>query len=411
MRVAGIIAEYNPFHNGHAYHMQQAREATGADFVVVVLSGPFTQRGEPSVLDKWARTRMALASGADLVLELPFAFATQSAEWFARAGVSILDATRTVTDVCFGMEADSLDPLKSIACAAAKESASFKKSLKQSLKKGLSFPAARADALSESLADGDLKKIVRQPNNILAVEYLKSLLLLESGMNPVGVLREGAGYHAESAAGEYASASYLRQRIREENWDAVIPYMPDPAYRILRESADAGMGPVSPSAYDTAVLAILRRLKPEKIAKWPDVSEGLENRLHRLAQEAVSVDALCEAAATRRYTLARIRRILAYGLTGLTQKTLDGYKKAGGPGYLRVLGFHRDAVSLIKAIRENASLPLVMSPAKALKELKKTARSQLLLDIRAQSLYELGMPAPEKRAGNRDYYRPYILPS
>jgi len=413
MRVTGIIAEYNPFHNGHAYHLNQARELTGAEYVLVALSGPFTQRGEPAIADKWARTRMALSCGADLVLELPFAYAAQSAEWFARGGVSILDKTGVVTDICFGMESDSLEPLKAIARTAAKENRVFKKTLKRSLKEGQSFPAARAEALSESLAAGSesLREMVKQPNNILAVEYFKSLLLLKSRINPVGVRREGTGYHDEKTAGSYASASYIRKRIGEGRLDTVASYMPEAAYEILRDCVHKGQAPVFPEAYDTAVLACLRRATPDQIALWPDVSEGLENRLQRLAQETSGVEELVDAAATRRYTYARIRRILAYGLVGLTRRELDRYKRAGGPGYLRVLGFNESAVPLIKAIQENASLPLVMSPAKALKEMKsRSARAQLLLDIRAQNLYDLGMPGTDKRTGNRDYYQPYIHP-
>lgn len=151
MRVAGIIAEYNPFHNGHAYHLRKAREEIGAEYVVIVLSAPFTQRGEPAIVDKWARARMALACGADLVLELPFAYAAQSAEWFARGGVAILERTGIVTDLCFGMETSDLAPLAGIARAAANETGQFKRALKRSLREGLSFPAARAEALAGCL--------------------------------------------------------------------------------------------------------------------------------------------------------------------------------------------------------------------------------------------------------------------
>ena len=413
MRVTGIIAEYNPFHNGHAYHLQEARKATDADCIVVVLSGPFTQRGEPAIADKWARTRMALSGGADLVLELPFAYAAQSAEWFARGGVSILDKTRVVTDLCFGMESDTLAPLQTVARAAAKETGVFKKALKQSLREGRSFPAARAEALSHCLADGpgELKEMVKQPNNILAIEYLKSLLVMKSRINPVGVPREGTGYHDEETAGAYASASHIRRQIHDGDPAAIAPYMPEAAYEILRECIGDGRCPVFPEAYDMAVLSCLRRSAPEEIAQWPDVAEGLENRLHKLVQETSSVAELIDAAATRRYTCARIRRILAYGLTGLTKRELATYKKAGGPGYLRVLGFNESAVPLLKAIRENAALPLVMSPAKALKEMRsRSARAQLLMDIRAQNLYALGMPGPGNRNGNMDYYQPYIHP-
>lgn len=413
MRVTGIIAEYNPFHNGHAYHLRRARESTNADFILVALSGPFTQRGEPAIVDKWARARMALACGADLVLELPFAYAAQSAEWFARGGVIILDKTRVATHICFGMESDMLEPLQAIARTAAKETRTFKKALKRALDQGQSFPAARAEALSESLSDGpeSLREMVKRPNNILAIEYLKSLIVLKSNIQPAGILREGTGYHDEEAKGAYASASHIRKQMHAGTLDAAAPYMPETVYEILGEYIGEGRGPVFSEAYDTAVLSCLRRSAPKKIAGWPDVSEGLENRLYKLAQETNSMEELIDAAATRRYTCTRIRRILAYGLTGLTRRELAGYKKAGGPGYLRVLGFNESALPLIKAIQQNAVLPLVMSPAKALKEMEsKSARSQLRLDVRAQNLYALGMPDASKRNGNLDYYQPYIHP-
>lgn len=227
----------------------------------------------------------------------------------------------------------------------------------------------------------------------------------------MGIPREGAGYHDESASGVYASASHIRRLVREGGIAAAAPYMPAEACAILKECADAGRGPVYPEHFDTAVLTCLRRATPHEIAQWPDVTEGLENRLHRLAQETTCVEELVEAAATRRYTSARIRRILFYGLVGLTKRELDGFKRAGGPAYLRVLGFKDSGIPLLKAIRQNAKLPLVMSPAKAIRELaSKTARAQLLLDIRAQNLYDLGMPDARNRKGNADYYRPYIHP-
>lgn len=222
MKVVGIVAEYNPFHNGHRYHIEEARKCTGADFVVVVMSGDFVQRGEPAVIDKYHRTEMALSQGADLVLELPAAFACASAEYFATGAVSLLHALGCVDTLCFGSECGHLDLLEEIADLFIQEPSEYKEYLKTALKSGYSFPAARDEALKEYFAEDLVKtaqiaSVLSAPNNILGIEYIKALKVLGSSIRPVTITRMGQGYHETTFSDSFCSATALRRLLETPN--------------------------------------------------------------------------------------------------------------------------------------------------------------------------------------------------
>ena len=349
MHCIGIIAEYNPFHNGHARHMRLAQEAEGDAFVVVCLSPHFVQRGEPALLDKWTRARMALEGGADLVLELPTACAISSSEGYAEAGIRLLQSTGIVTHISFGTETADLSILQKAAETAWAEPPAFKASLEENLSLGMGFAAARSRALAEA---ADISEILlHKPNTILAIEYLKALLRLQADMTPLPVLRE-TSYH-ESLNPEAPSASMLREALRDGA--DVSLYMPQDIYRQLRST------PLS-DPFDTWGALLYDRLlhhTPESLAKVRDVAEGLENRILQTIDRPMPISEAVERISTKRYPKARIRRILLNILLEIDSRD------PCTPNCIRVLGFRKSAENLLTEMAQKATLPVVTNPAKA----------------------------------------------
>jgi len=274
MKALGLIVEYNPFHNGHLYHLQQSRAVTGCEYVICVMSGNFIQRGEPALVNKWARARMALLSGVDLVLELPAVYAVSSAEFFAYGAVKILDSLGIVDSICFGSESGRIEDLDFIAGIVSEEPEPYKLFLKENLDKGLSFPAAREAALKSYLASGpkscdDIRSLLNSSNNILGIEYLKALKRLKSRIKPHTIRRISNSYHTGELTGAISSATAIRKNI----FDSVsLPEkakffhtMPESSISVLKEEFKNGTGPVFSSSFDLILLSILRKTPVEFI--------------------------------------------------------------------------------------------------------------------------------------------------
>lgn len=392
MRAVGVICEYNPFHNGHAYHLAQARALSGADYVVCVMSGSFTQRGEPALTDKWARARMALAGGADLVLELPFAFACAQAERFARGGVSLLASLGPVTHLSFGCEAQSLPLLQRAADALSQETPAFRERLGAALAQGCSFPRARALALGEALGGGPgVQNALRQPNFALALEYVRALRLLAPDIQPLPVVRAGGGYH-DAALSPLASATAIRLAARRGEWDALASAMPDAGD--LRAACAEGRC-ADLHVYAQLLLYRLRTMRPEELRALYDMPEGLEHRILRAAQEAATYEALVSGIKSKRYTHARIARLLTHALVGYTGALSDA---APAPSYARVLGFREAATPLLRAVKAAARVPLVLRAA----PFERGGDPLFALDVRATDIWALCCAAPQARLGRRD---------
>lgn len=384
MRVCGVICEYNPFHNGHAHHLRQVRAASGCDWVVCVMSGAFTQRGEAAIVSKWARAEMALRCGADIVFELPTLFAVRDAERFARGGVALLDALGVVTHLGFGSESGDLDALRSAAKVEGNIAA-----IREGLAQGMSLARARGEAAGQSAG---------MPNDVLAMEYLRALDSLCAGMKPITIRREGSGYH-DAGMGQMASATAIRAAIRrnEDAYDA----MPPAAYALLKRILDAG-AMQRPDGLDTALLALLRSAPPQVVAQVADIGEGLENRLAAAAQETTTRDALLEAVKCKRYTWTRISRVLTQAQLGMTKRLAAEYP---APTYARLLGFRRAAQPLIAGIRDAASVPVITRVAKH----RPQGDEALELDIRAGDLWALGMENVAFRGGRQDLTQGVVM--
>lgn len=377
MHICGIIAEYDPFHTGHARQISAVRRELGNDCAVVcVMSGNWTQRACPAIVDKHLRARLALLGGADLVLELPLPYAISSAEWFARGGVSVLDKTGVVTHLCFGSECGDLASLEQTArCLDSEE---YRQALHNFLDQGLPFPAARQKAARQLI--GSAADCLSLPNNNLGVEYLRALAWRGSAIRPMTVLRQGAG-HGERPRDGFASASHLRQLLRENRWDETNPYLINREVDILYSSSFSNI-----QLAERAILYRLRLLQPEDLAALPDCGEGLSDRMHRAIRQGTSLDKILSLAKSKRYPLARLRRVLLWAFLGMTSND-----RPEEPPYLRVLGMNGTGRALLREIKAHGTLPVLTKPAHV-RRLPDAAQRSFELDVRATDLYGLCLP-------------------
>ena len=375
METAGIVAEYNPFHRGHAWHIAETRRRLGGETpVVCVMSGHWVQRGECALADKWLRAALALDRGADLVVELPTPWAMASAESFARGAVSLLAATGVVDVLSFGSETGELAPLE--AAAAALDAPDYPERLRAALGRGLSFPAARQEAAGAACLSA--------PNNNLGVEYLRSLRALGSTIRPLTVPRQGAG-HDGPAAGGFASASELRRLLRAGRGEEAAPYLTAPWSGELADMQHI----------ERAVLARLRTMGEGDWAALPDGggAEGLPSRLAKAAREAVSLEDFYTRAKTRRYPHARLRRLALAAFLGLRAA-----ERPAAPPYVRVLGLGGRGRALLRRMKDTCPLPVIVKPAQA-RELDGPARALFEAEARYTDLYGLCFPTPRPCGG------------
>lgn len=382
MKVAGIIAEYNPFHNGHAAQIAATR-AAGCTHVVVAMSGNFTQRGEPAVCHKLLRCRAALAAGADLVVELPLPWAVSSAEGFARGAVFLLESLGCVELLSFGSETGDVSAIA--ATARALEAAEQSEALRAELKTGASFPAARQRAAA-SLAPLPPRG---GPNDLLAAEYQRALWAFGSGMRPFAVRRVGAAHDGEQHSGGVASASEIRRLLAAGQAVEAARFLPPVSARLLNEALGQGLAPFGYERFARQELSFLRRLTPQDFAVLDDVGEGLENRICAALRSACTLEELFALVKTKRYAMSRIRRVLLAAFLGVG----GGFRRQQPP-YLRVLGFNERGRQILAQAKHAARLPVVTRRA-AFDGLDARAQEVFALECRAGDLYALGLPAPQ----------------
>ena len=403
MQAVGIVAEYNPFHCGHQYHIAQSKlQCPEADGIIAVMSGNFTQRGEPAIFDKWTRTKAALHGGADLVLELPTAFATRSAGYFARGAVLTLAATGIVSHLSCGVEntpqQDMAYTLQQIAALLADEPEPYREALQHSIGEGMAYPQARQKALQELHISG--AELLDTPNNILALEYLQNIASDNLPIAPLLIPRAG-NYHAEhipTDAKQFASATAIRKLILEDNrtWQK---QMPDLCAQTLSEHLSKAYPPMHIDSFLHPLLFLLRRTTPSELQTMAEMTEGLENRILEAAHRDIhSVNDLCMAIKSKRYTYTRIQRTLLHILLNFT----DQYA-ANEPAYIRVLGFNATGQKLLKEMKKKAQLPVLIRPARQKNELSEQGRKLLDLDVRATNLYYTRYQNPALRKTGLDY--------
>ncbi|MGI5876814.1 MAG: nucleotidyltransferase [Dethiobacteria bacterium] len=412
--VVGIVVEYNPFHNGHLYQIQKAKELVPGAYILGVMSGNWTQRGEPAIINKWARTASALQSGVDIIIELPVVFSLQSAEGFAMGAIRCLAATGIVNYLCFGSELGELKPLQDLAALLESEPPEFKKTLQLMLKKGLSYPAALQQAVeaAQTTAPCFSFSIINnlfRPNNILAVEYLKALQKTKAHITPLTIRRQGTGYNDEAVKGSFAGATAVRKIIIQKKLNVLKKTVPPPSFQILLEEMKAGRAPVTGESFGELFIALLRRSSPSELTQIPNVVEGMEFRLKRAAASG-SFALLLDTLKTKRYTRTRLQRILVNLILGLTKEKIH-YFNQEGPCYLRLLGFSKRGKLLLYKMKQNSSLPLVTRPAPFLKGINTApgAKEMLKYDILATDLYTLGYPLEAQRKAGEDFQKSVVL--
>ena len=409
MQAVGLVVEYNPFHNGHLYHLQQSKLLTGRDAVVAVMSGHFLQRGEPALLDKWTRTKMALAGGCDLVLELPVAYATSSAEWFAHGAIATLQATVVVDSICFGTESGLLEPLQAAAKLVASQPETLTRKLAEALQEGVSYPRAFSSALEELLQHEQAWQQqaveLAQPNHTLGLHYLIALERLKSSISPYTISRQQAQYHDDAPSSQHiASATAIRKLLQENGQLALIkPYVPRSTFELLEQQLvvhqKQGM---SWESFAQALFYQLSVQPPHALAQFREIEEGLQHRILQYAAQITeySVNQLLDGLKTKRYTRTKLQRALLAILLQHRKELFTRDALADGISYLRVLGFTDKGRQLLKVMKKQAHLPIIHTPAK----FDRTS-DYLQLDVAATSCYMQALSPNNPRARLADYYQ------
>ena len=405
MKTAGIIAEYNPFHNGHAYQIRQVRQETGADFVIIIMSGDFVQRGEPAIIDKYVRARMALEGGADLVLELPISFACAGAEYFARGGVSILNSLGCVDTLCFGMEQEQLSDFTAVASLLADEPEAYRQLLLSYLKQGLGYPAARSAALTDYLHTD--VSFLRLPNNILALEYLCALKRLNSSIVPHAIQRIGAGYHSKGLVHPFASATAIRHALLHhapdtpeasnrylEDTGCLKDYLPE-ASSVLLEDYGKDYGPLCAQDFSSILhYRLLLAQSAGELANFFDMDSFLANRIFQNRFAFQDFQTFAEHLTSKNQTRGHIQRALFHFILDLHQPDSPAFSF---PQYTRILGMRLESSQVLKCIKVLSSIPVLTKLADASKviqtssqteEQKEAASCQLQQTTLSSNIYE-----------------------
>lgn len=433
MRTVGIIAEYNPFHTGHEYHLKKAKEAAEADFTVVVMSPDFVQRGEPAVFDKYTRARMALLCGADLVLELPVCYATGSAEFFAEGASALLQGLGVVDALCFGSESGELSLFRQMADVLAEEPPLYQLRLREGLRQGQTFPRARAEALRSYLAQrerprsaGDaslcpsgqdissgegaanlLYEFLSAPNNILGVEYCKALRRLHSSIEPIPVKRLGSGFNSQTLEGTFCSATAMRrgmglppERQSGEEMVRLLSYVPENCRGLFLESCSRTVSPDDLLPYLNE-----RLLLAKSCCHILDISDDLSERIRRLRYSCVgkTYEEITALLKTKQMTEARIRRALLHLILGVTAADVERFRSEGTVFYARLLGFRSAAAPLLHEIKKRGSLPLVSKVAGASSSFRPQAEKMWEQDLSAAHLYRMIHAAKYHAAFRTEY--------
>lgn len=404
MKTVAVIAEYNPFHNGHKYQLENIRKKHNADKIIIVMSGDFCQRGIPAIFDKYTRTRMALENGADLVIELPVYFALGSAEYFAQGAVSLIDKLGIVNEINFGSEESDIDKLYQCAQILSKENEEYKSILGEALKSGKSFPEARNIAVQNQNIDSniDFDNILSNPNNILGIEYIKAYIqrtnkkLNHSNLKFTNITRQGSGYNSSKIVkGEFASANALREALKysPKNNDNLAEYVPESVFNFLNHDS------IKTTFLDDFSETVKYKLisdfgskitgiNPNTIYDYYDVTPNLINTFGNNIYNYTTLSEFINICKSKNMTYTRISRCLFHILLNLKQSTIDVLKENDYCQYARILGFNENGKDLLKAIKQNSQIPIITKLTKALKSLDEIAKQSIEADIIASTIYQ-----------------------
>lgn len=389
MKATGVIVEYNPFHNGHLYHLEQSKKKSNSDCVVAVMSGFFLQRGEPALVSKWARTKMALQAGVDLVIELPYAFSTQKAELFANGSISILEGLG-VSEVCFGSESGDLDSFKRTVIVMNDNKEEFNRYLHSFVQEGNSYPKSASKAFQALSLTDDVVDL-SQPNNILGFHYVKAIQDQQAKILPKTILRTGSNYHDEYfQSPTIASATSIRKALfNGKSLNEVQSFLPDIALSCLNEyKSDYGQFHQWEDYFHLLKYKVLTT-SPEELRAIYEVEEGLEHRFISMIKESHSFNEFMERIKTKRYTWTRLQRVCTHILTNTNKETMKSLTKENKASYIRLLGMSQAGRSYLQQNKKKFTLPLIS-------KLGQYSDKMLELDIKASQVYGLILPEPAR---------------
>ncbi|MBQ9141390.1 MAG: nucleotidyltransferase [Lachnospiraceae bacterium] len=411
MKVCGIVAEYNPLHNGHLYHLQEAKRISGADYIIVVMGGNFMQRGTPAIMDKFERTRAALSCGADLVLELPSYYATGSAEYFATGAVSLLTKLGVVDTLCFGSECGDVEILKQIAHIIVEETESYQSCLQSYLRSGNTYPAARLAAILKVCPEiSSSITILNSPNNILGIEYIKSIIRQESSLVPITMKRCGSDYHDKRLGINQSSSSALREAL----WSGVPlselqDQMPEAAYQILDDYLQNNQL-LHLNDFSEIMYYKLLSEHHKGFEDYIDVSPALSDRICNNLYKFDGYEAFCDLLKTKEVTYTRISRCLYHIMLNMRKDELDLYmNELGITPYARVLGFRKDATPIFSEIDKKTQIPLVTKLADAHNILSEQAYEMLLKEITINDIYSSIRASKAKIPMYNEFSTPIVI--
>ena len=403
MKVLGIVSEYNPFHLGHKYHLEHSKFLTNAEYSIAIMSGSFVQRGEPSVIDKWTKAKMAIDNGVDLVIELPFIFSTQSAELFAYGSVSLLNSLNIVNYISFGSELGNLNYLEEIANILVEEPHLFNKKLKEYLDLGNSYPVSRSKALADyytafypNVNTQEIKDVLKASNNILAIEYLKALKILNSNIQPITIKRIGSSY-GETSLNKISSATGIRNALFSREINSIEEYVPKKTFDHLINYINKYNNFNTLDNYNQVIHYLLNIDSKNTIKNIKDVENGLENRIFNKSVIFRDLDNLIEKIATKRYTKTRIQRIFVHLMLGLTEPIFNELFPHY-PAYIRVLAANDKGTYLLKNIKDKSDIPIITKFAHYSKYNNPHLDKMISFDKRATDLFFLGLD-------NNTFYR------
>ncbi|GAA0078019.1 nucleotidyltransferase [Clostridium sp. CTA-5] len=382
--ITGIITEYNPFHKGHEYHLNNCKSDTNSEYIVCVMSGNFMQRGIPALIDKWKRTEMALKNGIDLVIELPLVYSLSSAEHFAFGSVSLLNSLNIIDNLYFGSEEGNVKTLENIASVLISEPEKFKSMLKNYLSLGLPFHLSRAKSLNDFFKLDNISDVISNSNNILGIEYIKALKLLNSSITPMTIKRTGSKYNEKSLNNNFSSATSIRNHLKNGSLEDLKNYLPTESYDILYKLSCENY----PFIFEEDMFKYIKYkllIGDDSLKNLPDISEGLDNKILNELSTSFSLDDLILNSKSKRYTYTRINRILAQSFLNLEKYDLLNLSKQPTP-YCRVLGFTSKGKEILKNIKKNSDIDIIT------KVPKKNLNDHMKIDIMGTKAYSILNP-------------------
>lgn len=409
MKVCGIVAEYNPFHNGHENQIKMAREITGADKVIVIMSGDFTQRGLPAFIDKYKRTEMALKGGADLVLELPLYYSVGSAEFFASGSVALLDKLGIVDALCFGSECGDIGLLNDIAEILNSRKEELHDSIREKMKTGLSYPIARAATIEEMIPDSfEHVQAMREPNNILGFEYLRAIKQRESAIEPFTNLRIGAGYHDRMVQSTLSSAMAIRESVSEtgelNNIKSQVPYY---VFDIMKDQFNQTF-PIFEQDISAMLKYKLLLDAATGYTSYVDISSDFSDKILKNLNRYSSFSQFCDLLKSKDITYARVSRSLLHILLNIRKDRMCQFKSDDYIYYARMLGFREESKELLTEIKNHSSIPLISKLADARNILTEQGLTMLESDIQAAHIYDTLVTEKYHAATTSEYSREIV---